>query len=88
MNLMMHAVLWCVLGVALGAIALYRKYLCDHEDHLIHLHDNEANIINEQVTVGQKLENLSRVVRILGVVMALYAAVIAAAALWIEWNKF
>lgn len=61
MNLIPFAAIWSVCGVAVLALALYRRVLTFHgDDEFIHLADGEQRLISQQVALGRKLEFIDR----------------------------
>lgn len=61
MNLIPYIAIWSVSGLAVLALALYRKILTFHgDDEFVHLADGEERLIPQQVALGNKLEFIDR----------------------------
>jgi hypothetical protein len=76
-----------LLAVVLFAMWMYRKWLDDHEDHNIHLHNTatDSNVIVTQETINKRLEVLERVIRYLTIVVIAYAVFVVGAAVYNAW---
>ena len=76
-----------VLALVVGAMFMYRRWIEDHDDHNIHLHNNptEAQIIHMQEDAAKKLEMVEKAIRYLTVALVVYGVVIAAYASYTEW---
>jgi hypothetical protein len=87
MNLTFHLILCGVLALALVAMYMYRRYLENHEDHYIHLHNDshDASIINNQTATGKRLELVDKVKTGLLAAVIIYAVAIAAMAIYRGW---
>lgn len=87
MDLTFHLILCGVLGLALVAMYLYRRYLENHEDHYIHLHDDshDSSIISSQTAVAKRVELVDKVKTGLLVAVIVYAVAIAAMAIYQGW---
>jgi hypothetical protein len=70
-------------------VALYRKWLEDHEDHYVHLHNtaSDTTLISSQMTRAKQIEFLSKLTRYLIAAVILYALVLAGGAAYIAWNS-
>ena len=61
MNLIPYIASWAVIGIAVLALALYRKILTFHgDDEYVHLTEGEQRLIPQQVALGHKLEVIDR----------------------------
>ena len=57
MNFIPYVAIWAICGVAVLALALYRKVLTFHgDDEFVHLTDGEQRLIPQQLALGNKLE--------------------------------
>jgi hypothetical protein len=87
MNLIPYIAIWSVCGVAVLALALYRKILTIHgDDEFVHLADGEERLIPHQVALGNKLEFIDRWGKTLTIVTVALGLVIAAVFLWESWQ--
>jgi hypothetical protein len=61
MNFIPYVAVWAICGVAVLALALYRKVLTFHgDDEFVHLTDGEQRLIPQQVALANKLEFVDR----------------------------
>ena len=88
MNLIVHMVVCGVLVLAVIALFLYHRWLENHHDHYIHLHDDahDATVINAQATMGKRIAAVDKLKNGLLVAVILYALAIAAMAIYGAWN--
>ncbi len=89
MNLIFHASLCGGLIVLAVAVSLYRRWLENHCDNYLHLHNDahDATITSAQTAVGKRLEMLGKLRTGLIVAVILYALAIAAFAVYTAWNN-
>ena len=88
MNFMYHIVALVVLIAAVSGLYLYRRWLENHEDHYIHLHNDahDASIINTQTTMAKRLDMIDKLKNAGIAAVVLYGLFIAAMAVYIGWN--
>jgi len=88
MNLMYHIVALVVLIAAVVGLYLYRRWLENHDDPYIHLHNDahDASIINTQTTMAKRLDNIDKLKNAGLIAVILYAVAIAGMAVYIGWN--
>lgn len=88
MNMTVHLSLVALLAVALLAVWMYRKWLDDHEDHNIHLHNtaSDTNTIVTQQTINKKLEVLERAIHYLTIVVIAYGLIVVGLAIYNAWS--
>ncbi len=88
MNLTFHIVAWVVLLLAVAGLYLYRKWLEDHDDHYIHLHNDahDASIVTSQSALGKRLEMVEKAKNIALALVILYGLAIAGIAAYLGWN--
>jgi hypothetical protein len=89
MNLTYHIVALVVLIAAVVGLYLYRRWLENHDDHYIHLHNDahDASIINTQTTMAKRLDAIDKLKNAGLVAVIVYAIAIAAMAVYIGWNS-
>lgn len=87
MNIVPFVFLWGVLVAGVLSLALYRKFLANKEDNLVHVLDNDANLIPEQVAMTQKLTQIDHWGKMLTVLALVYGLVLAAFFLYQAWNS-
>jgi hypothetical protein len=89
MNLTYHIVALVVLIAAVVALYLYRRWLENHDDPYIHLHNDshDASIINTQATMAKRLDAIDKLKNAGLIAVILYAVAIAAMAVYIGWNS-
>lgn len=84
--LTINAVIWVVLAAIVGSLALYRKFVSRTEVDLIHLRDNEARVVSEQVAFAHRLETIDRWGKILTIAVIAYGMAIAALYVYSAWQ--
>ena len=89
MNLIINLIVWGALLLITIALWLYRRFLENREDHYIHLHGDahDAQVLQQQTTVGSKVETISKATKILLILVILYGLAIAALEIWRAWNN-
>lgn len=86
MNLIPFIAIWSVCGVAVLALALYRKILTFHgDDEFVHLAAGEQRLIPHQVALARKLETIDRWGKSLTVFTFGFGLAIAAVFLYMAW---
>lgn len=89
MNLMYHVGALLVLVVAVVGLYVYRRWLENHDDHYIHLHNDshDASIIDTQTSMAKRLDLVDKVKNAGLVAVILYGLVIAAMFVYVGWNS-
>jgi hypothetical protein len=86
MKLIPFIAIWSVCGLAVLAIALYRKVLTFHgDDEFIHLADGEERLTPQQVARGHKLDLIDHWEKSLVLFTVTLGVVIAAVVLYQAW---
>ena len=88
MNFTYNLVALVILIAALCGLYLYRKWLENHDDHYIHLHNDahDASIINSQTGMAKRLEMVDKLKNAAWAAVILYGLAIAAMAVYIGWT--
>jgi len=88
MNLMYHVVALLVLIVAVVGLYIYRRWLENHDDPYIHLHNDshDASIVNTQSSMAKRLDVVDKVKNAALAAVIVYALAIAAMAVYIGWT--
>jgi hypothetical protein len=87
MNLIPYISTWAVFGLAVLALALYRKILTFHgDDEFVHLAEGEQKLIPQQVALSAKLAVIDRWGKILTVITVLFGVAIVAVVLYQAWE--
>jgi len=88
MNYVLHISLCGFLIVLAVAVWLYRKWLEDHCDTLLHLHNDshDSSLVSMQGSMCKRLEGLGKVRTALVVAAVVYALAIGAMAIFGAWN--
>jgi hypothetical protein len=87
MNLIPYIAIWSVFGLAVLALALYRKILTFHgDDEFVHLADGEERLIPRQVALGNKLDLIDRWGKSLTVFTVALGLAIAGFVLFEAWQ--
>jgi hypothetical protein len=89
MNFTYQIVALVVLVAAVAALYLYRRWLENHDDHYIHLHNDshDASIINTQTTMAKRLDMVDKLKNAGLVAVIVYAVAIAAMWVYSGWNS-
>jgi hypothetical protein len=89
MNLTFHLILWGVLLLVLVGLYLYHRWLENHDDPYIHLHNDshDSDIISSQTAMAKRLEMVDKVKTGLLWAVIVYAAAIAAMGIYVAWNN-
>ena len=83
-------VFWAVMALMVLLLAGYRKVVAMHEDDLVHLHENQAPLIQQQNIVAHKLDVIDRWGKGLTAAAVIYGLMLAAWYLyqaWVESSK-
>jgi len=86
-TLIYFAVLWACLALTVAGLALYRKFVANHEDDFIHVGEAEANLIPKQIEVANKLDFIDRWGKLLTVIVAVTGAILAAIYLYLLYQE-
>ncbi|MGA2878523.1 MAG: hypothetical protein ABSG13_06200 [Bryobacteraceae bacterium] len=87
MKLIPYIAIWSLFGLAVLALALYRKILTFHgDDEFIHLAAGEQRLIPQQVALAHKLEVIDRWGKGLTVFTVALGLLIAAVFLFMAWQ--
>jgi hypothetical protein len=89
MHLSYHIVAFVVLIAAVAGLYMYRRWLENHDDHFIHLHNDahDTGIINTQTSMAKRLDMLDKLKNAGLAAVILYGLAIAAIAVYIGWNS-
>ena len=89
MNLMFHAVTLLILVCAVCGLYLYRRWLENHDDPYIHLHNDahDTSIINTQTSMAKRLDMIDKLKNAGLIAVILYGLGIAAMFVYIGWNS-
>lgn len=87
MNLIPFIAIWSVSGLAVLALALYRKILTFHgDDEFVHLAAGEEQLIPQQVALGHKLDIIDRWGKATTIFTVALGLAIAAVFLYEAWQ--
>jgi len=89
MNIMYHVAALTILIIAVAGLYVYRRWLENHEDHYIHLHNDshDSSIISSQNTMAKRLEMVDKLKNAGLAAVILYALAIAAMAAYAGWTS-
>jgi hypothetical protein len=89
MNLTYHLILCFVLLCATVGMFLYRRWLENHGDHYIHLHNDshDSTIVTTQAAMCKRCETVDKIKNALLAATILYAVIIAGYASYVAWNR-
>jgi hypothetical protein len=87
MGFTLHLTLCGILILTIVAVALYRKWLEDHGDHYLHLHNDalDTRTISSQETVAKRIDTLDKITRYLTIAVIVYGVAIAGIAAYNGW---
>jgi hypothetical protein len=87
MNLIPYVAIWAVFGLAVLALALYRKIVTFHgDDEFVHLSEGEQQLIPQQVALSRKLDLIDRWGKSLTVFTLALGVAIASVVLYLAWQ--
>ena len=77
------------LALVVIALFLYRRWLENHDDPYIHLHDDshDSTIVTTQSSMAKRLDVVDKLKNGLLIAVILYALAIAAFAIYSAWNN-
>jgi len=78
-------VLWCALAVVTAGLALYRKFVSNKEDDMVHIAAGEEKLIPKQVELAHKMDAIDKWGKTLTVATAVFGLLLAAAYLYRGW---
>jgi hypothetical protein len=89
MNLTYNLILCGVLLLATVGMFLYRRWLENHNDNYIHLHNDshDSTIIDTQAAICKRCETVDKLKNAMLAATILYAVIIAAYASYEAWNR-
>lgn len=89
MNLTFHIALCCILALIVVALFIYRRWLENHDDPYIHLHNDvhDSNIVTAQNAAAKRLDMVDKVKNGLLVAVIVYAVAIVGMAGYLAWNN-
>lgn len=88
MNLTFHLSLWGILVLAVIALFIYRRWLENHDDPYIHLHNDshDSTIITSQNAAAKRLDTIDKLKNGLLIAVIVYAFAILGIVGYIAWN--
>lgn len=89
MNLTLHLILCAVLVAITVGVYIYRRWLENHCDNYIHLHNDshDATIISTQAALCKRLDAVDKLKKALLVAVILYVLAIVGMAIYQAWNN-
>jgi hypothetical protein len=78
---------WLVLGVCVGALAIYRKFLANREDDMVHLVSGESKV-SSQITMAERLQKIDFWGKTLTIVLAVYGLALLGIFIYRQYNGF
>ncbi|HEY6988358.1 MAG TPA: hypothetical protein VH369_08240 [Bryobacteraceae bacterium] len=88
MNLTFHLSLWGILLLVVIGLFIYRRWLENHDDPYIHLHNDshDSSIITSQNAAAKRLDTIDKLKNGLLIAVIVYALAIAGIVGYIAWN--
>ena len=65
-------IVWLLLAVCVAALAMYRKFVSNREDDIVHLAPGESQFVSKQTNLAQRLQKLDFWGKTLTIVLAVY----------------
>ena len=89
MNLTFHLSLCGILALAVIALFIYRRWLENHDDPYIHLHNDshDSTIITSQSAAAKRLDVIDKVKNGLLIAVILYVLAILGIVGYLAWNN-
>jgi hypothetical protein len=89
MNLMYHVGVLVILVTAVVGLYVYRRWLENHDDHYIHLHNDshDTGIIDTQTSMARRLDMVDKLKNAGLAAVILYGLAIAGIAVYVGWNS-
>ncbi len=86
--LVLNLVICGALALITLGVSLYRKYLEDHCDHYIHLHNDshDSSVVSAQSEICKRIDTMDKLRKGLFAAVIVYAVAIVAYAAWAAWN--
>jgi hypothetical protein len=81
------AVVWVLLAITVGTLAVMRKFASREGDSYLHVSDAEAPIIAHQLTMANRLEKIDKLGKMLTVVTLVYGLMLFAAFSYVAWQN-
>jgi hypothetical protein len=87
-NLTFHLSLWGILLLVVIGLFIYRRWLENHDDPYIHLHNDshDSSIITSQNAAAKRLDTIDKLKNGLLIAVIVYALAIAGIVGYIAWN--
>ena len=88
MNLTFHLSLWGILLLVVIGLFIYRRWLENHDDPYIHLHNDshDSSIITSQSAAAKRLDIVDKLKNGLLIAVIVYALAIAGIVGYIAWS--
>lgn len=88
MNLTFHLSLWGILLLIVIGLFIYRRWLENHDDPYIHLHNDshDSSIITTQNAAAKRLDTVDKLKNGLLIAVIVYALAILGIVGYIAWN--
>jgi hypothetical protein len=80
---MPYFVLWVALAAVVIGMIIWRKTVSSHEDEALHVLD--AGALNQQVSVGHKLETIDKWGKILTAIAVIFGLILGAIYMYQSW---
>jgi hypothetical protein len=79
--------IWAVLAIAVLILAIRRWLIARREDDVVHIHDGDDTILQQQTVIASKLKVVEKWGIALTIVMVVYGMALAAWALYAQWVR-
>jgi flagellar basal body-associated protein FliL len=86
MTLTIPTVIWLVAVIALGGLAIYRKFVSRSEVDVLHLRQSESSQVFQQEAFAHRLATIDRWGKLLTIILIVYAALLACGYSYLAWR--
>ena len=87
MNFGLYAIAWGVIATVTAVLMIYKRVLGEKEDDSVHMMDYEAKIVEEQVSMANRITAIERWTTVLIVLTLVSGAVLAGLYLHQSWME-
>jgi hypothetical protein len=87
LNMTIQTVIWVAMATAVGALALYRKYISRAEIDVVHLSESESPLLSRQEVFARRLGIIDRWGKLLTIILIAYGVSIVCGYLFLAWHQ-
>lgn len=79
--------IWAVLAIVVLTLAIRRWRIARREDDIVHIHDGDEAILQQQTVIAAKLKSVDKWGIALTIVMVVYGLALGAWAMYSQWVR-